>query len=143
QGVTRAGRQIDLDVARHHQRAEALVQAARRQGDFALGARALQRWRGRTHGFLQRALSLASPPSTPLGRKITTITSSTPIQKYQYCGVVPENWSRATMKMRAPPSTSMTRSSAERSNDSESSETVSVVCASSAPAMPAIAAEIV
>ena len=25
-----------------------------------------------------------------------------PIQKYQYCGAMPENWSRATMKIAAP-----------------------------------------
>ena len=38
----------------------------------------------------------------PFGRNITTATSSRPIQKYQYCGLMPENWSRATMKMIAP-----------------------------------------
>ena len=40
----------------------------------------------------------------PFGRTITTVTSSTPIQKYQYCGLMPENRSRATMKMAAPTS---------------------------------------
>ena len=35
---------------------------------------------------------------------MTTVTSSTPIQKYQYCGAIPENWSRATMKIDAPTS---------------------------------------
>ena len=39
----------------------------------------------------------ARPPRMPLGRKITTATSKVPIQKYQYCGLTPENWSRATM----------------------------------------------
>ena len=38
----------------------------------------------------------------PFGSNITTATSSRPIQKYQYCGLMPENWSRATMKMMAP-----------------------------------------
>jgi hypothetical protein len=28
--------------------------------------------------------------------------SSRPIQKYQYCGAMPENWSRATRKMTEP-----------------------------------------
>ena len=40
----------------------------------------------------------------PFGRNITTAISSRPIQKYQNCGVLPENWSRATMKMIAPTS---------------------------------------
>ena len=38
----------------------------------------------------------------PVGSTITTVTSRTPIQKYQTCGAMPENWSRATMKMVAP-----------------------------------------
>ena len=42
--------------------------------------------------------------NSPFGRNITTATSRMPIQKYQNCGVLPENWSRATMKMIAPTS---------------------------------------
>ena len=42
-------------------------------------------------------ISRAKPPRMPLGRKITTATSNVPIQKYQYCGLMPESWSRATM----------------------------------------------
>ena len=52
----------------------------------------------------QDAVSFASPPRMPFGRNITTAISSMPIQKYQNCGVLPENWSRATMKMIAPTS---------------------------------------
>ena len=40
----------------------------------------------------------------PFGRKMTTKISSMPIQKYQYCGAMPENWSRAIMKIAAPTS---------------------------------------
>ena len=53
---------------------------------------------------LQRAQSFDRPPRMPFGRNITTTTSSRPIQKYQYCGAMPENWSRATMKIAAPTS---------------------------------------
>ena len=35
--------------------------------------------------------SSARPPSTPFGSSMTTATSSAPIQKYQYCGAIPEN----------------------------------------------------
>jgi len=38
----------------------------------------------------------------PFGNTSTTVTSKMPIQKYQYCGAMPENWSRATMKIAAP-----------------------------------------
>src|SRR6266581_3853916 len=72
QRVAHPLRQRELDVLRHDQRAELLVQ-------------------------FFRCKNFATPPSTPLGRNITTATSSRPIQKYQYCGFMPENWSRATM----------------------------------------------
>src|SRR5579875_1190493 len=120
QRIARAHRKADGDVARDHEGAETLGEAAGEQS-------------GTGHVFLHLAASRDRPPRTPLGRSVTTATRSTPIQKYQYCGVVPENWSR----------TSMTRSSAERSKESESSDTVSVVCARSAPAVPAMAAAIV
>src|SRR5581483_4336653 len=89
QGIARADRQFELDIARHNQRAEALGQAARRKGDGA-------------HRYPPRARIFDKPPRMPFGRNITTATSSAPIQKYQYCGAMPENWSRATMKMAAP-----------------------------------------
>src|SRR5207245_10286278 len=70
--VAHALRQDEVDVLRHHERAEFLVQVF-------------------------RCKNFARPPRIPLGRNITTATSSSPIQKYQYCGFMPENWSRATM----------------------------------------------
>ena len=89
----------------------------------------------------------------PFGRNSTTAISRTPIGKYQYCGLMPENWSRATRKMiapisppyslPAPPRIRITSTSAERWKSSTPSETVSVVCVSRAPATPAMAAEIV
>src|SRR5262249_30953948 len=86
QRIALARREIERDTARDDERAEALVQAARRQ---RRGAHARLRSKKRT--------SRAAPPRMPFGRKITTATSSVPIQKYQYCGLMPENWSRATM----------------------------------------------
>src|SRR5262245_58400979 len=71
-GIANALRQLERDVLRDDERAEFLVQA----------------FRGK---------NLPSPPRMPFGRNITTTTSSSPIQKYQYCGLMPENWSRATM----------------------------------------------
>ena len=90
QGIAYAARQADLDVACHDERAEALVQLACRKN--------------RRHAcFLRRrAVKRESPPRTPPGRNITTATSRMPIGKYQSCGLMPENWSRATMKMMAP-----------------------------------------
>ncbi len=44
-----------------------------------------------TFGSAAAGSSRARPPRMPLGRKITTATSSAPIQKYQYCGLMPEN----------------------------------------------------
>ncbi len=70
--VAHALRQDEVDVLRHDEGAEFLVQ-------------------------LFRCKNFARPPRIPLGRNITTPTSSSPIQKYQYCGFMPENWSRATM----------------------------------------------
>src|SRR6185312_8317008 len=72
QRVTHAPRQREVDVLRYHERPEPLVQ-------FVL------------------FLMLQRPPRRPFGMNITTATSSRPIQKYQYCGLTPENWSRATM----------------------------------------------
>ena len=89
----------------------------------------------------------------PFGRNSTTPISIRPIQKYQYCGFMPESRSRATMYTMAPttppysrpvpPITRITISSAERSKLSAPSETNCVVWASSPPAMPAIVAAIV
>jgi len=70
--VAHALRQDEVDILRHDEGAEVLVQ-------------------------LFRCKNFARPPRIPLGRNITTATSSSPIQKYQYCGFMPENWSRATM----------------------------------------------
>ncbi len=86
QRIALAVRQIDLDVVGDHERAEALVEPARRERRSAHVA-----------APPPPASSRASPPRMPFGRKITTATSSVPIQKYQYCGLMPENWSRATM----------------------------------------------
>src|SRR5918999_4291768 len=72
EGIAHARRQLEVDVVRDDQRAEVLVQVFRRE-------------------------NLASPPRIPFGKNMTTTTSSSPIQKYQYCGLMPENWSRATM----------------------------------------------
>src|SRR5499433_3155703 len=85
QRVALARWEIELDVARDDERAEALVQAARRQR------------RGAHARLRPERTSRAAPPRMPFGRKITTATNSVPIQKYQYCGLMPENWSRATM----------------------------------------------
>ena len=38
-----------------------------------------------------RGVSSARPPRMPFGSSITTAISSSPIQKYQYCGLRPEN----------------------------------------------------
>ena len=85
QRIALAGREIELDIAGNDERTEALVQAARRQ---CRGA----------HAWLRpERTSRAAPPRMPFGRNITTAISSVPIQKYQYCGLMPENWSRATM----------------------------------------------
>src|SRR5436853_389272 len=70
--VAHALRQDEVDVLRYDEGAECLVQ-------------------------LFRCKNFARPPRIPLGRNITTPTRSSPIQKYQYCGFIPENWSRATM----------------------------------------------
>ena len=48
------------------------------------------------------AVILDRPPRMPFGSSMTTATSRMPIQKYQYCGAMPENWSRAIMKMIEP-----------------------------------------
>src|SRR5262245_20005441 len=91
QRVARTLRQHEVDAARDHERAEALVEPT--GGEHRHG-----------HARFRRhdAPSRMSPPRIPLGRSITTATSSNPIQKYQYCGLTPENWSRATMYEIAP-----------------------------------------
>src|SRR5690606_36597835 len=87
QRVALALREGDRDVARDDERAEGLLETAGRP-------------RRDDHGAPRRdGISRASPPRMPFCRNITTITSSRPIQKYQYCGLMPENWSRATRKM--------------------------------------------
>ena len=99
QRVAHAARQRDLDVLGDHERAEALVEAARGEN--------------RAHGFRPHGggevaqpnqrwprsvlMSWAMPPRMPFGRNSTTAISSTPIGKYQYCGLTPENQSRAIM----------------------------------------------
>src|ERR687887_255622 len=85
QRVTLALRQIEGDILGNDERAEALVQSPRRQRRYAHALLLAERTR--------RAI----PPRMPFGRKITTAISRVPIQKYQYCGFIPENWSRATM----------------------------------------------
>ncbi len=45
---------------------------------------------------------LGKAAENAVGQEHHHATSSTPIQKYQYCGSMPENWSRATMKIAAP-----------------------------------------
>ena len=79
QRITLALRQLELDVLGNDERAEALVQAARGQ-------------RQGVHAALRtRRMRRVNPPRTPFGRKRTTAMSSVPIQKYQYCGLMPEN----------------------------------------------------
>ncbi len=88
QRVARALGQIELHLLHDRERAEPLVEAADRQ----------RRRRGcRTHLRPPVGMRRANPPRMPLGRNMTTATRSAPIQKYQYCGLMPENWSRATM----------------------------------------------
>src|SRR5262249_15199044 len=84
QRIALAGRQIERDIARNDERAEALVQAARRQRRDAHARLRPQRTRR------------AAPSRMPIGRNITTARSSVPTKKYQYSGLMPENWSRAT-----------------------------------------------
>ena len=90
QRVADPHRQVDLDVGGDDQRPEAFIDAARGEGAFAHGA-----------AFMRKALARCSnsenPPIMPSGRNITTAISNRPIQKYQNCGLSPENWSRATI----------------------------------------------
>ena len=79
QRIARAGRQCQFDVGSNDQRAEALEKAAGGQRDL-------------THGFsLVRGVSNESPPRMPFGSSMTTAIKMSPIQKYQYCGLSPEN----------------------------------------------------
>src|SRR5258707_106248 len=79
QRITLALRQFELDVLGDDERAEALIQAARGQG------------RGVHARLRTRRVSRVNPPRMPFGRNRTTAMSSVPIQKYQYCGLMPEN----------------------------------------------------
>ena len=79
QRVARAGRQCQFDVGGDDQRAEAFAQAAGGQRDLA-------------HGLsFRRDESRDSPPRMPPGNSITTAIKISPIQKYQYCGLSPDN----------------------------------------------------
>src|SRR5206468_12761773 len=110
QRVAHAARQRDLDALGDDERAEALVETAGGENGFAHGRRPRiqediqvdiqvggevaqpnQRW---PRSVL---MSWATPPRRPFGRNSTTAISSTPIGKYQYCGLTPENQSRAIM----------------------------------------------
>src|SRR3984957_18380553 len=82
QRVAGAGRQIELDVESDDQRAEALAEATDGQRDLA-------------HGVSRLRSNNERPPRIPFGSIITTAIKMRPIQKYQYCGLSPENWSRA------------------------------------------------
>ena len=91
QCVAHALRQLERDVARHDQRAEALVEAARGEGGDAHDA-LRQNISGAVIRFQRsEAMSCASPPRMPFGRNSTTAISRMPIGKYQYCGLMPEN----------------------------------------------------
>ena len=83
QRVARAYRQAQFDIAGDHQRSEVLGEAARGKRRRIVG--------GRAQRGLQRPVIFDKPPRMPLGRKTTTNTSRMPIQKYQYCGAMPEN----------------------------------------------------
>ena len=85
EGVALALGQGKGDVAGDHQRAERLVDPLSGEGGGH---------ESRCHDL---GASREAPPSSPLGRNTTTAISSMPIQKYQYCGLTPEKWSRATM----------------------------------------------
>ena len=80
QGVAGALRDRERDAAGHDQRAETLVESRGGEGRRAHDARPRQ-----------TVISRCSPPRIPFGSNITTTTSSNPIQKYQYCGLIPEN----------------------------------------------------
>src|SRR4051812_2462445 len=100
QRVAHAARQRDLDAFRDDERAEALVEAAGGENRFAHGRRPRKKDGGDVAQPNQRwprsvSMSLAMPPRIPFGRNSTTMISSTPIGKYQYCGLTPENQSRA------------------------------------------------
>src|SRR5262249_6282479 len=72
QRMASARRQVELDATGDDEGAEALVQTPRRQRPTA-------------HARLRAAgMRRTNPPRMPFGRKITTATSSAPIQKYQY-----------------------------------------------------------
>ncbi len=94
QRVARAFGKPKRDVGSDDERAEALEQSARGQRAVTVAAGVAVR----AHvAALARRASNASPPRMPFGTSITTAMSRRPIQKYQNCGLSPENWSRATM----------------------------------------------
>src|SRR5690606_11544556 len=90
QRIARARGQREIEVARHLQRAEALLKSIGAKHDV----RVLRHW--------SLPARPASPPSMPRGMNRTTTMSRSPIPKYQYCGLMPESWSRTRRKMIAP-----------------------------------------
>ena len=79
QRIAHAGREIKLDVGGDNEGAEALVESVGGQRDVA-------------HGFsFTRRVNSDRPPRIPFGNNRTTAIRMSPIQKYQYCGLRPEN----------------------------------------------------
>ena len=98
-----------------------------------------------------RRSAATSPPRMPFGNNMTTATSRRPIQKYQYCGLRPENWSRATMIDRGADQAAIEPAGAAEDQHHQHvgralkaqrlrATRFRVVCASNAPAMPAMVA---
>src|SRR5580704_8658044 len=109
QRIADAPRQVDVDVGRDDERAEALVDAAGRERTPAHGAFGQDLVQDSAQDLaqdsvLKRCANISTPPRMPSGKNMTTAISNSPIQKYQYCGFNPENWSRATMYTTAPTS---------------------------------------
>src|ERR1700722_4077106 len=100
-----------------------------------------------------RAISPQGPAAIRSRPASTRMTKASPIQNSQYSGVAPEIASLSTMnaaapigppyRYPAPPMMSISMTSADRWKSNRSSETICVVCASSAPAAPGCAAAIV
>ena len=98
QRVARAAGQRDFDILGDHERAEAFVEPA--SGEDSRAHRCRLHGGGDVAHPNQRwprpvLMSWATPPRIPFGRNSTTTISNTPIGKYQYCGLTPENQSRA------------------------------------------------
>jgi len=79
QRITRAGRKRELNVGSNDQRAEAFVKSTGGKRDVAQGF------------SFARGASSERPPRMPFGSSMTTAIRMSPIQKYQYCGLSPEN----------------------------------------------------